>query len=141
MCSLKSVYKVYSDGGARGNPGPAAIAFMIFSPSGALLRTSSRFLGIRTNNQAEYEALIAALETVVGYAPSFLECYLDSELVCRQLNGTYSVKNAVLRNLWEKVQELRKCFAEINFKNVPRLEEHIRKVDKLVNSTLDARLK
>ncbi len=141
MTAATAFFKVYSDGGARGNPGPAAVAFMIYSQTGKLLRTGSRFIGTHTNNQAEYEAIISALTALSEYSPESAICYLDSELVCRQITGIYSVKNPELRLLWEKVQELKKSFIKINFENVPRTEEHIKKVDKLVNSVLDAQFK
>jgi ribonuclease HI len=141
MNTAKATFKIYSDGGARGNPGPAAIAFMVISQSGQLLRTGSRLIGIRTNNQAEYEALISALESANSFKASEVVSFLDSELVCKQLTGVYSVKNAELRVLWGRVQELKKCFTKVSFENVPRTEEHIQKVDKLVNSALDAKLK
>jgi len=141
LSGSEAAFKVYSDGGARGNPGPAATAFMILSQSGDLLKASSRLIGVRTNNQAEYEALIDALESAADFTSSFVVSYLDSELVCKQLMGVYSVKNPELRSLWQRVQELKKCFAKISFENVPRTEKHIKKVDKLVNEALDARLK
>ena len=130
--------KVYSDGGARGNPGPAAIAFMILSQNGEVLIENSRYVGVRTNNQAEYEALIAALECAVGFGSEEVFCHLDSELVVKHLTGEYAVKNPALKKLWKRVQELKKCFRRISFENVARTNEHIQKADKLVNETLDA---
>lgn len=135
------IYKrlmVFSDGGARGNPGPAAIAFLILSENGQILMTKSRYIGLRTNNQAEYEALIAALESALALNAEEVTCHLDSELVTKQLTGEYAVKNRELRKMWNKVQELKKHFKKVSFINVSRTNNQIQKVDKLVNETLDA---
>ena len=127
----------YSDGGSRGNPGPAAAAFLILGENNEVLKTQSRFLGIRTNNQAEYEALIAALEATIQLGAEETICHLDSELVCRHLTGEYRVKNADLRKLWGKVQDLKRCFKLITYTSVPRTNRYIQKVDQLVNERLD----
>ena len=129
---------IFSDGGARGNPGPAAIAFLILSENGQTLMTKSRYIGLRTNNQAEYEALIAALESALALNAEEVTCHLDSELVAKQLTGEYAVKNLELREMWNKAQELKKHFKKVSFINVPRTNNQIQKVDKLVNETLDA---
>jgi ribonuclease HI len=138
------IYKrliVFSDGGARGNPGPAAIAFLILSENGQILMTKSRYVGSRTNNQAEYEALIAALESAVALNAEEVTCHIDSELVAKQLAGEYAVKNRELRKMWNKVQELKRHFKKVSFINVPRANNQIQTVDKLVNETLDAAYK
>jgi len=129
---------VFSDGGARGNPGPAAIAFIALSENGQILMTKSRYIGLRTNNQAEYEALTAALESALALSAEEVTCHLDSELVAKQLLGEYAVKNRELRKMWNKVQELKRHFKKVSFKNVPRTNNQIQKVDALVNETLDA---
>lgn len=128
---------LFSDGGARGNPGPSAIAFLALSEGGESIKTFSRFIGTHTNNQAEYEALIAALEFVATLKVDEVFCHLDSELVVKQLNGEYSVKNFELQKLWHKVKELKNCFKKISFCNVPRTNPQIGIVDALVNRTLD----
>jgi len=128
---------IFSDGGARGNPGPAAIAFVILSGTSQILMTKSRYIGLRTNNQAEYEALIAALESAVAFNAEEATCHLDSELIAKQLTGDYAVKNRELRKMWNKVQELKRHFKKVSFINVPRTNNKIQKVDKLVNETLD----
>jgi ribonuclease HI len=127
----------FSDGGARGNPGPAAIAFVIQSETGQTLKTSSRYVGVCTNNQAEYRALLAALETAEALKAETITCHLDSELVVKQLTGEYRVKDKELKQLWQTVQEFKKNFDKIEFVNVPRTHSIIREVDKLVNLTLD----
>jgi ribonuclease HI len=128
---------VFSDGGARGNPGPAAAAFVVLSENGQVLAANSRYLGLRTNNQAEYEALIAALQFAATVNAEEVICYLDSELVVKQLNGEYSVKNSELKKLWSKVQELSKRFNKASFISVPRTNIQIQKADALVNKALD----
>lgn len=128
---------LFSDGGARGNPGPAAAAFMILSENREVIKTEAFYIGSRTNNQAEYEALIAALEFAAVVGAEEVVCHLDSELVTRQLTGEYKVKNAELRQLWRKVQELKTRFSKVSFVNVPRANPQIQTVDALVNDVLD----
>ena len=129
--------KIYSDGGARGNPGPAAIAFVALNEQGGIVKTDSRFIGIHTNNQAEYEALLMALQYSIDVDAEEVVCHLDSELVAKQLNGQYAVKNNELWQLWHKVQQLKVCFKKISFVNVPRSNPQIERADALVNKTLD----
>ena len=101
---------IYSDGGARGNPGPAAIAFIALNDKGETVKADSRFIGVHTNNQAEYEALLMALKFASDKKTQEIVCHLDSELVAKQLNGQYAVKNNELWLLWRKVQQLKVCF-------------------------------
>jgi ribonuclease HI len=128
---------LYSDGGARGNPGPAAIAYLALTEKGEVIKADSRFIGIHTNNQSEYSALILALEFAKNAKVEEAICHLDSELIAKQLNGEYSVKNAELQKLWRKALELKSCFKKISFMNVPRSHPQIQMVDELVNKTLD----
>ncbi|MCW3994726.1 MAG: ribonuclease HI family protein [Candidatus Bathyarchaeota archaeon] len=132
---------IYSDGGARGNPGPAAIAFLALNQRGEIIKADSRFIGERTNNQAEYEALLLALNFAHQARAQEVICYLDSELVVKQLNGEYSVKNRELQQLWRKVSELKAGFQSIRFVNVPRSNTYISRADALVNRSLDAETK
>lgn len=134
---MKLRLKVYSDGASRGNPGPSAIAFMILTEDGKILKRHSRYVGIRTNNQAEYAALISALEFASKLPSQEVVCYLDSELVVKHLNGEYQVKNPKLKNLWLKVKELEQKFQKTSFMYVPRTDRYIEKVDLLANQTLD----
>ncbi len=143
-CEEIGMYKrliIFSDGGARGNPGPAATAFIVLSENGQVLMTNSRYIGLRTNNQAEYEALIAALEFAATVNAEEVICHLDSELAAKQLTGGYKVKNSELRKLWRKVQELNRCFKKVSFISVPRTNIQIQKADELVNKTLDEEFK
>ncbi len=97
----------------------------------------SRYLGSRTNNQAEYEAIIEALETAVALQAEEVICHLDSQLVVKQITGEYQVKNVVLRKLWKRVQEVKSSFKKANFISVPRTNSQIQKADALVNKALD----
>ncbi len=128
---------LYSDGGARGNPGPAAIAYLALTEKGEVVKADSRFIGIHTNNQSEYNALIAALEFAIAVKVEEVVCHLDSELVAKQLNGEYAVKNFELQKLWLRAQELRARFKTISFVNAPRTNPYIQQADALVNKTLD----
>ena len=134
---LKLRLRVYSDGASRGNPGISAIAFMIVTEEGRLLKRYSRYVGVRTNNQAEYEALISALESASKLTDQEVTCCMDSELVVKHLNGEYQVKNPKLKTLWLKVQELKQSFRRITFTCVPRTDIHIKQVDRLANQALD----
>jgi ribonuclease HI len=127
---------IYTDGGSRGNPGPAAIAFIIQSDNGEIQKSYSQFIGIHTNNQAEYKALIKALHFILEKSEE-ITCYLDSELVVKQVNGIYSVRNTELIKLWNIVIKLKNSFKKINFLNVPRTNYYIQKADNLLNQELD----
>ena len=129
--------KIYSDGGARGNPGPAAAAFLVLNENGEVIKAASNYIGIHTNNQTEYEALIAALEYAVNSKSQEVICHLDSELVTKQLRGEYKVKNPDLKKLFTKAQALIRQFKKVEFINVPRTNIQIQKADALVNKTLD----
>jgi ribonuclease HI len=129
--------KIYTDGGSRGNPGPSAIAFLILDEHDRVVRKYRRFLGIRTNNQAEYEALVSALKCASGLTNKSVTCLLDSEVVGNQLNGKYGVKDSELRDLYFKVKELQEKFSEISFVHVRRTNKHIQEVDQMVNEELD----
>ena len=128
---------LYSDGGARGNPGPAAIAFLAVTEAGQIIKADSCFIGNATNNQAEYKGLIAALEFAKAFKAQEVICHLDSELVGKQLKGEYSVRNSELKKLWSKAQELSSCFKKVRFVNVPRINQYISRADELLNKTLD----
>jgi ribonuclease HI len=128
--------KTYSDGASRGNPGPSAIAFIILDEDDEVLEENSRSLGIRTNNQAEYEALISALERASALGSREVTCYSDSQLVVKQLNGEWRVKEPELRSLWRKVIAMKR-FNKTSFIWVPRADRHIQEVDSVVNQLLD----
>lgn len=132
--------RVYSDGASRGNPGPAAIALRIYDEKGGVVKTVSKFLGRRTNNEAEYEALITALELAHDFTKGAVHCFLDSELVVKQLNGEYQVRNSRLESLWLRIRELQRHFQEVTFAHVSRTDENVKDMDKLANRVLDRAL-
>jgi len=131
--------QLFSDGGARGNPGPAAIAFVAQNERGQTIKTDTCYIGVHTNNQAEYEALLLALTYALEQKAHEVTCYLDSELVGKQLNGQYAVKNAELQLLNQKVKAFKAKFKKISFINVSREHPQIKWADSLVNKTLDAK--
>ncbi len=128
---------IYTDGGARGNPGPAAIGVAIYDLKNIHepIKVLSRFLGITTNNQAEYHALIVALQEASKLKASKITCFLDSELVVRQLSGKYKVREHGLKSLVSEVLRLQNGFEQIDFKHVPREKNKL--ADRLVNEVLD----
>lgn len=135
---------IYTDGASRGNPGPAAAA-AIFYRGGKLINKKSALLGEKTNNQAEYEALIMALreakKILASYSPSrsgkarAVSCFLDSELVVRQLNHKYKIKDEKIVPLFIKVWNLSLDFDVVKFSHIPR--EKNREADGLANRLLD----
>ncbi len=134
------MFRVYSDGGSRGNPGPSAIAFIVLNEEDRILKKGRRFLGEATCNQAEYRALILALEQTLEFGSGSVKCFLDSELIVKQLNGQYKAKNPELKALLFKVRELQGRFRNVSFSHVSREDEYIRQVDSMVNEELDESL-
>jgi ribonuclease HI len=132
---------VYTDGASRGNPGPAAAAVKIVDENGCLLRRVSKALGKRTNNEAEYEALIVALSVAGDFTKGHVRCFLDSELVVKQLNGEYRVMNPRLEDLWLKVRSLEKRFQQVAFSYTSREDKNIQEVDRQANQVLDKMLR
>jgi ribonuclease HI len=124
-----------SDGGARGNPGPAGAGFVIHSNDGTLLSSGGRFLGDATNNIAEYEALIWGLETARDLGITQITVLCDSELVVRQVNGVYKVKHPNMRPLFVRALGLLREFASFEVRHIPRAENAA--ADKLVNEAID----
>lgn len=129
---------IFTDGGARGNPGPAAIGAVIYGQDREVLAEISEYIGETTNNQAEYRAVIAALDKARELGASELAFYLDSLLVVEQLNGRYKVKNQDLAPLFIKIHNARLSFKRVSFAHVPREEN--KAADRLVNLALDRQL-
>jgi ribonuclease HI len=126
---------MYTDGGARGNPGPAGIGVVIEDGAGKELKLIGEFVGQGTNNQAEYKALLKGLREAAILGGTDLTCYLDSELVVKQLTGLYKIKEAGLQVLAAEVLKLTGKFSKIEFRHVRR--EKNARADKLVNLALD----
>ncbi len=129
---------IHTDGGARGNPGPAAIGVVIENESGEVLLNVSRYIGQTTNNQAEYQAVYTALKEAKNLGGKILDIYLDSELVVKQLKLEYKVKNKELAPIFMKVWNLAQEFKSITWRHILR-EKNI-KADKLVNEALDKKI-
>ena len=126
---------LYTDGASRGNPGPAAIGAVIKDGQGRVLGKISRRIGRTTNNQAEYQAVIAALEEAVRLGVAGVVIKSDSELVVEQINGRYRVKNPALKPLHQRVRELQSLFQSFAIASIPRRQNT--EADRLSNAALD----
>lgn len=130
---------LYCDGASRGNPGPAAIGAVLFDASGAERYTISRRLGVATNNEAEYQALIEGVQAAATVAPpaeTELLVRMDSELVVRQIIGQYKVKNERLKPLHKTARQILEEFKAFRMEHVPRAKNA--RADELANEALDA---
>ncbi len=127
---------VHVDGGARGNPGPAAVAAVASTVDGDVVGERNEYIGEATNNVAEYRALIAGLEKAVELGVEELEVVSDSELLVKQMRGEYRVKNEALRDLSDDASRLARRLRRVTYRAVRR--EHNELADRLVNEALDA---
>jgi ribonuclease HI len=127
--------KLFTDGGSRGNPGPAAYAFVLEAEDGTVLDARGAAIGVATNNVAEYAALVAGLERAVEAGVSELEVVSDSELVVKQMRGEYKVKNRALQELCLEASRLAGGIHRVTYTAVRR--EHNELADSLVNEALD----
>jgi ribonuclease HI len=128
--------KLSTDGGARGNPGPAAFGYVLEAEDGGVLAAHGEAIGRATNNIAEYRGLLAGLAKAAELGVTELEVISDSELLVKQMQGEYRVKNETLRTLWEEASELERRFDRVRYSAVRR--EHNELADRLVNEALDA---
>jgi ribonuclease HI len=128
--------KLFTDGGARGNPGPAAYGYVLEADDGTVLAAHGEKIGIATNNVAEYSALVAGLEKALELGLPEVTVVSDSELMVKQMRGEYRVKNEALRELWEKAGRLARRIGDVSYTAVRR--EHNELADRLVNEALDA---
>lgn len=138
---MKKTFIAYTDGGARGNPGPAAAAAVIMDGQQNLVSKKTKFLGTATNNIAEYAGLILALTEIAKmHQPNLtgVVCYMDSELIVRQMIGQYKVREVGLQQKWAQAQALVETFDKVEFVHVKR--EFNKLADSLVNETLDRHL-
>jgi ribonuclease HI len=139
-----NVFIIHTDGGARGNPGPAASAYVIKNTSGAIIHESGNYIGHTTNNMAEYQGVVDALEWLcsnrdqLGNSPPHLEFYLDSALVVNQIKGLFKVKEPRFIPLLERIHALlRQLGGPHHFTAIPRAQNQA--ADALVNQALDAK--
>ena len=128
--------RLSTDGGARGNPGPAAYAYVLEADDGTVLAAHGEAIGVATNNVAEYRALVEGLRKAVEVGVDELEVISDSELLVHQMRGEWKIKNEALRVLWQQAQELADRTAKVRYTAVRR--EHNELADRLVNEALDA---
>src|SRR6476469_954720 len=125
----------HSDGGARGNPGPAGYGVVVQDQAGTNVAALSQYLGHQTNNFAEYQGLIAALEYAIEHGHKALKLISDSELLVRQIKGIYKVKNATLQDLHARAKEL---IAQLDWFSIGHaLREHNSEADRLANDAMD----
>ncbi len=128
--------RLSTDGGARGNPGPAAYGYVLEAEDGTILAARGERIGVATNNVAEYRALIAGLEKAVELQVGEIEVISDSELLVKQMTGEYRVKNEALRELSLEASRLARKLKRVTYRAVRR--EHNELADRLVNEALDA---
>lgn len=128
----------YTDGGARGNPGPAGIGIVIKNEDGETIEAYGRYIGETTNNQAEYKALIFALEKAAELGATEVACFLDSELVVKQLNHEYKVRDHDLAPLFLRIWNQLNKFKKAEFTHIPR--EKNKEADHEVNKAIDRHL-
>lgn len=128
-------WTIYVDGAARGNPGPAAAGICLYDAEGRVVRLIGKTLGRLPNNQAEYRALLLALGAAIPFAPTALLVRMDSQLVVRQMQGVYRVKDLTLQELSLQVRQLMRVLGSVRFEHVPRAQN--READRLANLALD----
>ena len=128
---------IFTDGGARGNPGPAAAGVVIKNSEGKIIDAYGEYLGEQTNNYAEYSALISGLKKSLSLGATEIECRLDSELVVKQMQRIYKVKEPTLQKLFVQAYNASAAFKKVTFRHIARALNH--EADRLVNDTLDRR--
>ncbi len=131
--------RLYTDGGARGNPGPAAIGVVVCDADDRVLQEHQEFLGVATNNQAEYTAVIQGLEIARRYGHEEIRVITDSELLVRQIEGRYEVRNGEIRRLHASLRDGLRAFSRVEFEHRPRRTGRLARADDLVNEELDSR--
>ena len=127
--------RLFTDGGARGNPGPAAYGFVLEAEDGTVLAAEGAAIGVATNNVAEYSGLIAGLRRALELAVPEVEVVSDSELMVKQLRGEYRVKNEALRQLYAEATRLERQLSKVEYRHVRRAHNEL--ADRLVNEALD----
>lgn len=138
MPASDHAYVLATDGASRGNPGQAGLAYAVMDPEGEVLFEDAQPIGTATNNEAEYQALIAGLEELALVSDGSVLHLSDSQLVVKQLTGEYRVKADNLAPLAGKARRLAGSFSRVDHRHVPRSDERIVHVDALVNEALDA---
>ncbi|OVE75285.1 hypothetical protein BVX98_07900 [bacterium F11] len=129
--------KTYTDGASRGNPGPSGIGALLFDEQDEKITQDFRYIGECTNNEAEYRALLLALDLAYDVTTEQVECFLDSELLVRQLNGQYSLKSEKLAKFYQEVKNRMMRFSTVTFTHVPREHPKLSMADKLANRAIN----
>lgn len=129
--------RTYSDGGARGNPGPGAIGVLICDEKNQVLREHNHCLGKVTNNEAEYRALISALSLAKEMGAAEVDSFMDSQLVARQMSGEYRVKAEGIKELFAQAKKMEGYFKKVGYHHLPREDRMMKLADRLVNRALD----
>ena len=129
--------KTYSDGASRGNPGHAGIGALLYDENSNKIVQDYRYIGIGTNNEAEYRALLLALDHASDVTKGHVDCYMDSELLVKQLNGEYAIKSEKLVKFYLEVKHRIRKFQTVRFAHHPRTHPMLRLADKLANKAID----
>ena len=129
------IINIYTDGAARGNPGPGGIGVLLCDQNDKVLEEAKEYIGTATNNVAEYKALLHGLELAKKYLPCSVQVHLDSELVCKQMLGLYRVKDGNLMKLFEEAKNIAAGFEKVDFKYIPR--EQNKSADRLANQAIN----
>jgi ribonuclease HI/pterin-4a-carbinolamine dehydratase len=128
--------KLFADGGSRGNPGPSASGYVLLDMQDNVIAKNGTYLGVTTNNQAEYHSLKSGLEHARKYGAEYVHVYMDSQLVVNQLKGSFKVKNDGLKPVYQKVLDIAGQFKDVTYTHVPR--EYNKLADAMVNQVLDS---
>ncbi len=129
--------KLVTDGGCRGNPGPGAIGFILFDLNGREITRGGKIIGDTTNNQAEYTALIEGLARAAEYSSGIVHCFLDSQLVVKQVKDEWKIKDNELKRFYFKVLEKESIFEKVSYTHLRRTHPDIEAVDKIVKEIMD----
>jgi ribonuclease HI len=133
------IWRLFTDGASKGNPGPAGAGWVLINDRDLLLAKDSKFLGEATNNEAEYQALILGLKNALSCGIQEIRIYMDSELLVKQLNGLYRIKNPRLAIFFHQVKDLLSKFLNYDINHISRQEN--READRMANEAIKIRLK
>ena len=139
MADFIGEVKLFSDGGCRGNPGPGAIGVLILDAANQELDQHAECIGSTTNNRAEYTALIKGLDLCARHTRGRVCCFIDSQLVVNQMNGTWRLKNDALRDLFHEVKRQEEVFQSVVYQYVERTNPYMRRCDRLLNEAFEGR--
>ncbi len=131
----------FTDGASRGNPGLAGAGVLLFNAKEEKIKEDCKFLGVCTNNEAEYQALLLALAHAQTLTKGSVQCFLDSQLTVRQLNGQYALKSEKLAPFFHEVKNRMKHFESVTFTHVPREHPRLQLADKLANKAIDDKMR